>query len=111
MEPENIRRSDRVTMTLLLKVSGKDVEGNEFSDPATTLLISQHGAEISPNSDLPAEHRVEIQRESPLESHRKGEARIVGQFGRQQDDFLYGIELTDHATDLWGVEFPAVAES
>jgi hypothetical protein len=111
MEPENIRRSDRVAMTLLLKVSGTDSQGKEFSDPATTLLISQHGAVIALKRDLPAEQRIQIQRESPLEAHRKGEARIVGQFGRQQDDFLYGIELLDHATDLWGVEFPPVAQS
>jgi hypothetical protein len=111
MEPENIRRSDRVAMTLLLKVSGTDSQGKEFSDPATTLLISQHGAVIALGRDLPAEQRVLIQRESPLEAHRKAEARIVGQFGQQKDDFLYGVELVDHATDLWGVEFPPVAQS
>jgi hypothetical protein len=110
MEPENIRRSDRVTMTLLLKVSGIDSQGKEFSDPATTLLISQHGAVISLSRDLPAEQRVHIQRESPLEAHRHADARVVGQFGQQKDDFLYGIELLDH-TDLWGVEFPPVAQS
>jgi hypothetical protein len=111
MEPENIRRSDRVTMTLLLKVSGTDSQGQEFSDPATTLLISQHGAVIALKRDLPAEQRIHIQREAPLEAHRRADARIVGQFGLQKDDFLYGIELLDHSTDLWGVEFPPVAQS
>jgi hypothetical protein len=35
----------------------------------------------------------------------------VGQFGKQKDDFLYGIEVVDQAVDLWGVEFPPTAES
>ena len=37
--------------------------------------------------------------------------RVVGQFGRQKDGYLYGIEMPDPSMDLWGVEFPAIAES
>jgi hypothetical protein len=37
--------------------------------------------------------------------------RVVGQFGQQKDGFLYGVEMPDASMDLWGVEFPAIAES
>jgi hypothetical protein len=111
MEPEASRRSDRVSMTLLLRISGKDSQGQEFSEPASTLLINQHGAVILFGRDLPPEQRIHVQRQAPQESHRQAEARVVGQFGKQKNDFLYGIEVIDRGIDLWGVEFPSIAES
>ncbi len=111
MEPEAPRRSDRVSMTLLLTISGKDPEGKEFSEPATTLLINQHGAVILFGRELAEEQRVLVQRRAPAENHRQAYARVVGQFGSQKDDFLYGIEVLDYGIDLWGVEFPPIADS
>ena len=111
MEPEAPRRSDRVSMTLLLTISGKDGQGQDFSDPASTLLINQHGAVILLERDLQPEQRVLVQRRAPSESHRQAHARIVGQFGKQKNDFVYGIEVLDYGVDLWGVEFPPIAES
>lgn len=111
MESAPVRRSDRVSMKLLLKVSGKDAQGQEFSETGTTMLISRHGAVILFARDLAAEQQVRIERQAPGEGHRQGAARIVGQFGKQKNDYLYGIEVTDPALDLWGVEFPPIAES
>jgi hypothetical protein len=111
MEPSALRRSDRVSLTLLLTISGKDAAGNDFSDEASTLLVNQHGAVILLSRDLPAEHHVHVQRRAPQESHRQAEVRIVGNFGQQQEGFVYGIELLDPSIDLWGVEFPPIAES
>jgi hypothetical protein len=105
-----VRRSDRVSLTLLLEASGVDSAGKEFKDPARTLLINRHGAVIALDRDLSAEQRIRLQRRAPNEMHRAGEVRVVGQFGRQEDGFLYGIEITD-SVDLWGVEFPPAAES
>jgi PilZ domain-containing protein len=111
MEPESSRRSDRVSMTLLLNISGKDSQGQEFSEPASTLLINQHGAVILFGRDLSPEQTIHIQRQAPSEKHRQTNARVVGQFGKQKSDFLYGIEISDPSVDLWGVEFPSIAES
>ena len=36
---------------------------------------------------------------------------MVGQFGRQDDGYIYSVEILDPAADLWGVEFPPIAES
>jgi PilZ domain len=105
------RRSDRVAIRLLLTVSGRDVQGEEFSEPATTLLINRHGAVILLARDIAAEERILVQRRAPSESHRQTHVRVVGQFGKQKDDFLYGIEVLDYEVDLWGVEFPPIAES
>ena len=111
MEPGKQRRTDRVSLTLLLDVSGTDGEGQEFNLPARTLQINRNGAVIILDRDLKAEQRVNIQRKAPSESTRRAQVRLVGQFGRQDDGYLYGVEITDPAADLWGVEFPPVAQS
>ena len=111
MEPGHQRRTDRVSLTLLLDVSGIDSQGQEFNSPARTLQINRNGAVIILDRDLKAEQRLNIQRRAPSESNRRGEVRVVRQFGRQEDGYLYGVEILDPAADLWGVEFPAIAES
>src|ERR1700722_1665894 len=111
MSSASLRRTDRVSLTLLLEASGQNGKGEEFKLPARTLLVNRGGAVIVLDQDLAAEQFVHLQRRAPHESHRKGQVRVVGQFGRQKDGYLYGIELPDASMDLWGVEFPPIAES
>jgi hypothetical protein len=111
MEAAGERRSDRVSLTLLLEASGRDIHGREFKEPATTLLINRTGAVIVGGMDLAPDQTIHLRRQAPSETHRQGMVRVVGQFGRQKDGYLYGIEILDDATDLWGVEFPAVAQT
>src|SRR5580700_12343412 len=106
-----VRRSDRVSLTLLLEASGKDSHGHAFTDPARTLQINQTGAVIVLNRELKTDQQVHLKRKSPAESHREGDVRVVGQFGREKDGFLYGVEILDPQNDLWGVEFPPIANS
>ena len=105
------RRSDRVSLTLLLEASGTDGHGQEFKEPARTLMISRNGAMIVLNRELTPEQRINVQRQAPSESHRQSAVRVVNQFGRQRDGYLYAVEILDSDMDLWGVEFPATAES
>jgi hypothetical protein len=105
------RRSDRVSLTLLLEVAGKDANGHEFTQASRTLLINRTGAVIVLQRELAAEQELQVKRQAPSEAHRQGRARVVGQFGHQKDGFLYGIEILEDNNDLWGIEFPAVADS
>jgi hypothetical protein len=111
MDPASPRRSDRVSMTLLLEVSGRDVHGKEFKVPTRTMLISRHGAVLVLPTDLAPDQQIWIQRRAAGEAHRQGHVRVVGQFGSQKEGYLYGIETLDHSLDLWGVEFPPIADS
>jgi hypothetical protein len=106
-----MRRSDRVSLTLLLEVSGKDSFGKEFKAPARTLLINRGGAVIVLDRNLNAEQQVHLRRQAAHESNRAADVRVVGQFGREKDGYLYGIEILDASNDLWGVEFPSIAGS
>jgi PilZ domain len=106
-----IRRSDRVCLTLLLEVTGTDRDGKPFVEPAHTLLINRHGAVIVANHVFRADQVLHVRRTAKHESHRTGMARVIGQFGRRGEYFLYGIECVDDAVDLWGVEFPPFEKS
>jgi PilZ domain len=105
------RRTDRVSLTLFLDISGKDSNGEDFSEPSKTLLINRNGAVIVFERSLVPEQIVHVRRRAPGEAYREADARVVGEFGRQKDGFLYGIELTDANADLWGVDFPQASES
>jgi hypothetical protein len=106
-----LRRSDRVSLTLLLEASGTDSHGKAFTDPTRTLLINLTGAVIVLDRELKTDQQIRLKRKSPIEAHREGDVRVVGQFGREKDGFLYGVEILDTQKDLWGVEFPAIANS
>ena len=106
-----LRRSDRVSLTLLLEASGEDAHGKSFTDPTRTLLINQTGAVIVLERELKTGQKVRLKRKSPLESHREADVRVVGQFGREKEGFLYGVEILDPQKDLWGIEFPPIANS
>ncbi len=105
------RRSDRVSLTLFLEISGTDSQGEAFSEPSKTLLINRHGAVIAFERVLAPEQIIHVKRRAPGEAHRESDARVVGEFGQQKDGFLYGIEILDKGADLWGVEFPAPVDS
>ncbi|HKV06189.1 MAG TPA: PilZ domain-containing protein [Candidatus Acidoferrales bacterium] len=111
MESASPRRTDRVSLTLLLEASGLDAQGQGFKAPARTMLINRGGAVIIFDRELAPEQRIHLQRRAPHASQRSAEVRVVGQFGRQKDGYLYGVEIIDAEVDLWGVEFPPIAES
>ena len=110
MAPPGVRRSDRISLTLLLEASGRDVHGQEFKDASRTMLINRHGAVIVLDRDLAAEQHIHLRRRAPTEVHRESDVRIVGQFGRDKEGYIYGIEILGD-NDVWGVEFPPLPAS
>ena len=59
------RRSDRVSLTLLLEASGRDSQGQEFKEPARTLLINRTGAVIVFARELTPEQTIHLKRQAP----------------------------------------------
>jgi len=111
MESASMRRSDRVSLTVLLEASGIDSLGQEFKDRARTMLINRGGAVIVLDRELKPEQEIQIRRQAGSDSQKIVRARVVGEFGRQKDGCLYGIEILNHEDDFWKIEFPPIAES
>jgi hypothetical protein len=105
------RRSDRVSLILLLEASGTDINGQEFAAPARTMQINRTGAVILLDRDLRPDQHIDIKRKAASEAHRHSKVRVVGQFGHQKEGYVYGIEILQPESDVWGIEFPPIAES
>jgi hypothetical protein len=111
MATASMRRSDRVSLTVLLEASGIDSQGQEFKERARTMLINRGGAVIVLDRELKPEQEIQIRREAGPDSEKIVRARVVGEFGRQKDGYLYGVEILNPEDDFWKIEFPPIAES
>ena len=111
MATASMRRSDRVSLTVLLEASGIDSQGQEFKERARTMLINRGGAVIVLDRELKPEQEIQIRREAGPDSEKIVRALVVGEFGRQKDGYLYGVEILNPEDDFWKIEFPPIAES
>ena len=98
------RRSDRVSLSLPIVVSGTDIAGGrDFVENARTLLVSRSGATIVLTRVLGPEQTVFIKCGA---TQKEAEVRVVGQLGIQLDCHIYGVAMLDPTVELWGVRFP-----
>lgn len=103
------RRSDRVSLSIPIVVSGTDIAGaRAFVEDARTLLVSRTGGTIVLTQILGPDQTIFIK---CLATQKEAEARIVGQIGIQLDTHIYGVAVLDPSMDLWGVRFPDPSEA
>ncbi len=103
------RRSDRVSLSLPIIVSGTDIAGGtDFVENARTQLVSRSGATIVLSRVLGPEQTVFIR---CIPTQRESECRVVGQLGIQLDCHLYGVAVLNAKVELWGVRFPDVSQA
>lgn len=84
MGTPSMRRTDRVSLTVLLEASGTDSNGQEFKEPTRTLLINRGGAVIILERDLKPEQQIQIRRQAGADSQKTVPARIVGEFATKR---------------------------
>ncbi len=103
------RRSDRVSLSLPIVVSGTDIAGgSDFVENARTQLVSRTGATIVLSRVLGPEQTIFIR---CLASQKEAEVRVVGQLGIQLDCHIYGVAVLNPEVELWGVRFPDISEA
>lgn len=104
----NRRRSDRVMLTIHLRLHGKDPAGVRFNEEARTVAINRHGASIQTAQRLAGVTQI----------------RIINQITRQEADFRvvglvapvspqgaqWGVECLNTKVNMWGIQFPPVEE-
>ncbi len=98
------RRSPRLAHPLPIRVFGTNVDGKNFFELSTTVVVNREGALILLNQ-IPAPQK-EIFIYCPR-SDRGGRFRVVGdrQVGEGSQKY-WGVECTSEATNVWGVSFP-----
>jgi hypothetical protein len=103
VEQPKQRRSDRITAQIPLVISGVDVMGETFTDPAQALVIARYGAKILCRRKLAPQLEISVR---CLMTNEDAEARVVGCVIEDARGAQYGIELLDPEVNPWGVEFP-----
>ncbi len=107
-EEAHKRRSDRVSMSIPIRIRATDDQGKTFHERTQTQVISRYGAKILLGRALPSQLEISILN---LWTNREAQARVVGQMGISSNGYYYGVELCDKGLNLWGIDFPPPAET
>ncbi len=91
-----------------VRVSAVDVAGNDFSEQGHTLMVNRYGATIALNRKLAPGLHLTI---CPVTSKKEASALVMGQIGGQSGVYVYGIAMLEPNVNLWGIQFPPLAES
>ncbi|PYU66515.1 MAG: hypothetical protein DMG49_21980 [Acidobacteria bacterium] len=103
----NHRQSDRVFLTLLIRVSGLAEQGKDFLEEGRTVDVSLRGAAIMVDRELAAGQHIKIQR---VGVGKEAMARVVGRIERRSEGPVFGVALLDPVVNLWDIVFPAVLD-
>lgn len=100
------RRSDRLMLTVPLRIHGRDPQGEDFVEEARTVTLNRHGACIQISRPLVAGQTIRI---NNLVSRREAPFRVVGPVSpRTEKGGEWGVECIDHKLNIWGIQFPPV---
>ncbi len=103
----NRRQSDRVILTLPIRVSGVRAHGKNFLEEGQTIDISRQGATIKVDRDLFAGEIIKIRRLDGV--GKEATARVVGRVAGGPEGFVFGVTMLDPAiVNPLGVVFPTV---
>lgn len=102
------RRSDRLWLTIPLRVEGVDSSGQAFEYEGRARALSRHGALIHIPRLLEEGQRVRLK--SPM-GHFESEFRVVNCALAGDEGGEYGLECLDEDDNFWGIEFPSISET
>lgn len=97
------RRTQRVTLTVPLVVSGQNEDGQKFTIRARTNSVSQHGAQIESDHALVVGQILLLINES---SARKVEARVASIQHKRDGKTYIGLEFLSGEINFWNMTFP-----
>ncbi len=109
MANEEQRGTERVMMSIPIRVVGLNTLGGDFTEDTHTLVVNQAGARIA------LRHRVEaddVLRIVNLENYSEADFRVVGPTRLPQGDAgEWGVECTEAGRSIWGFELPPPLEA
>lgn len=98
------RRSDRVEMSIPIRVRGMSVQTKFFDEQTQTDLLSKHGFLTHLRSLVELESEIHV---TSLKNNAAGTFRVAWVNTRGQEGFHnVGLELVESDGDLWEVMFP-----
>jgi PilZ domain len=104
MDQSEQRRSERLLLSIPIRVIGTDLAGDEFTEDTHTLVLSQGGARIALEHHIAAEDSIRI---INLENYNEADFRVVGPTRLAGAEIAeWGVECDEHDRNIWGIELP-----
>lgn len=98
------RRSDRLLLTIPLRIHGTDSRGVAFKEDARTVTLNRQGARIQVSHPLRSGQTVRLVN---LVSHHEADFRVVGPTAPPSEKGgEWGVECLDSKENIWGIQFP-----
>ena len=98
------RRSERLLITVPIRVEGLDRKGEKFTEETRTLVINREGARVLLKRPVVPGAVLLI---STLVGGRSAKFRIVGPTQPPSEEGAeWGIECVESCRDIWGITFP-----
>jgi hypothetical protein len=104
---KNQRESDRVFLSLHIRVAAIAENGKDLWEEGRTVDVSRRGAAIMVDLDLHAGQNIKIQR---VGSGKEAVARVVDRLAGWSEARVFGVALLDTAPNLWDIAFPAATD-
>jgi PilZ domain len=104
LEVRGKRRSDRILLTVRLRVLGRDAGGCQFKEDGRTITLNRHGARIRTRSALQVGQKVRIVNQA---GHSEADFRVVGPLSPVSENVgEWGVECLQPDRNIWGIQFP-----
>jgi hypothetical protein len=98
------RRSTRLSISIPVVISGKDADGNSFSESVRTLVVNKHGGKIATTYRLALGTEVSILNPA-LGVKAKASVVWLGEMTGPGDLHHVALQLVE-AQNIWGIAFP-----
>jgi len=103
------RRSERLLITVPIRVEGVDRNGEKFTEETRTIVVNRQGARIYLRRLVSAGAMLLI---TTNVAHRSGKFRVVGPTKPPSGDGgEWGIESQEAICNIWGIGFPPASSS
>lgn len=104
LEVRGKRRSDRIMLTVRLRVVGRDAKGNHFKEDGRTITLNRHGARIRTRGALQVGQIVHIINQA---AQSEADFRVVGPLSPVSgNEGEWGVECLQDDRNIWGIQFP-----
>jgi hypothetical protein len=107
MRPEGLRKSDRISFRMPVEASWFAAGGVVVKQSAQTLLVSRNGGVLCLAEKVVPGQEMTLRRQNGDES-KMARARVLAEFDRDPEGFLYAFVLLEPREDFWGIDFPAL---
>jgi hypothetical protein len=101
------RRSDRVTTSVRLLVSGNDVYGSVFVEECRTAVVSRNGARIVIGKRMKPHQEVSVR---VIATGLEADMHVIGTISETAEGIHYGMRFLDRKVDLWQIDFPPISQ-